>query len=316
MYIFLVGINLFLAKQIFLNPIPERSELPTSPTTPIQDDTFTHQPVRKYTTRFKVGRNVRMKAYFSWIDSIVFAYDSLIDRPLNEIVMVQANPWIISRLIQTDYYYQLRMGNQIANQRDMLVIQADDSLSIPEISTFDSIMARLNCINIDINIPEYALRILEDDVVLHEFPIRVGRKGHKFLPYLNREIHMQTMTGKGEIIQKWRDPIFTNFQTGKRYLYTRRDDDFTTRMPLIPAIIPKINGIQSNQVIHATTNPATIGKAYSHGCIGISEPSAWLIYYYTLIGTPIEFRYDLAIINEYGDSILLEDIYQLNDDFQ
>ncbi len=41
-------------------------------------------------------------------------------------------------------------------------------------------------------------------------------------------------------------------------------------MPLVLAIIPKINGIPSNQVIYATTNPSTLGQTYSQECIGIS----------------------------------------------
>ena len=76
-------------------------------------------------------------------------------------------------------------------------------------------------------------------------------------------------------------------------------------MPQIPWIETEINGVRNGQMIHPTTNPKTLGKAYSNGCIGTTEADAWIIYYYAPIGTPIEIKYDLK--NEDGKTLI--DIY-------
>lgn len=278
--------------------------------------TRSFQAESEYLVRFQIGKNVRIKEYFNWMDSLTIHYDSLTESTLSELHIVHANPWIMTRLISTDYYFQKELGNQISNQREMVILHKEDSLSIPSNYLVDSIMSRLNCIALDVNIPEYTLRILENDTILFQFPVRVGKKGQRYLPYLNREIQMETVIGEGQVIEKLRDPIFINFKTGKQYKYTQRDDGFTTRMPIVPALIPEINGLPSNQVIHATTNPITLGKPYSHGCIGIGEPAAWIAYYHCLRGTPVSFRYDLWILDDDGDSIKLEDVYELNSPLQ
>ena len=77
-------------------------------------------------------------------------------------------------------------------------------------------------------------------------------------------------------------------------------------MPRIPWIEPQIDGHRFGHMIHPTTNPKTLGKAYSNGCIGTSEADAWRIYYYAPIGTKVNFRYDLIIENERGDTIQLK----------
>lgn len=82
-------------------------------------------------------------------------------------------------------------------------------------------------------------------------------------------------------------------------------------MPIIPWIEPSINGIRYGALIHPTTNPETLGKAYSHGCVGTTEQDAWFIYYNAPIGTPVFFRYDLTVIQPSGDILFLKDIYEL-----
>ena len=80
-------------------------------------------------------------------------------------------------------------------------------------------------------------------------------------------------------------------------------------MPQIPFIETELNGLRHGQLIHPTTNPKTLRKAYSNGCIGTKEADAWVIYYYAPINTEIRIRYDLSIANEMGDIITLKDIY-------
>ncbi len=57
----------------------------------------------------------------------------------------------------------------------------------------------------------------------------------------------------------------------KQFFTTKRDDEKRTFMPLIPWIETEINGIRNGQMIHPTTNPKTLGKAYSNGCIRVRE---------------------------------------------
>ncbi len=71
----------------------------------------------------------------------------------------------------------------------------------------------------------------------------------------------------------------------------------------------EIDGHQYGQMVHPTTNPQSLGKAYSNGCIGTKEVDAWYIYYYAPIGTNVEIRYDLEVVDSKGDTLLLKDIY-------
>ena len=105
------------------------------------------------------------------------------------------------------------------------------------------------------------------------------------------------------------NPDYYNPSDGHQYYVTRRDDERITSLPQIPFIETEINGIRNGQLIHPTTNPKTLGKAYSNGCIGTKEADAWVIYYYAPIGTKINIRYDLKAKDSIGENITLKDIY-------
>ena len=83
-------------------------------------------------------------------------------------------------------------------------------------------------------------------------------------------------------------------------------------MPQIPWIETEINGVRNGQMIHPTTNPKTLGKPYSNGCIGTKEGDAWVIYYYAPIDTGIRIRYDLNVKEAKGQKEILKDIYNIN----
>jgi len=83
-------------------------------------------------------------------------------------------------------------------------------------------------------------------------------------------------------------------------------------LPQIPFLETEINGMRNGQLIHPTTNPITLEKAYSNGCIGTKEADAWVIYYYAPVGTKIAIRYDLNIKDSMGKKIVLKDIYKQN----
>ncbi len=82
-----------------------------------------------------------------------------------------------------------------------------------------------------------------------------------------------------------------------------------TKLPQIPFLETELNGFRHGQLIHPTTNPETLGKAYSNGCIGTKEADAWVLYYYAPIDTKIHIRYDLNTLDENGNTIILNDIY-------
>ena len=43
--------------------------------------------------------------------------------------------------------------------------------------------------------------------------------------------------------------------------------------------------------------------------MGTSEAAAWRIYFHAPLGTKVQYRYDLDVVNAVGDSIRLKDIY-------
>jgi L,D-transpeptidase ErfK/SrfK len=61
--------------------------------------------------------------------------------------------------------------------------------------------------------------------------------------------------------------------------------------------------------MHPTTNKSTLGKAISNGCIGMSEADAWTLYYHAPLGTPVEFRYDLHVMDSAENIQNLPNIY-------
>lgn len=194
----------------------------------------------------------------------------------------------------------------------MIVLPRASKILLPDSIKVQELLKTFSVTTIDINIPEYKLRILKDSVVCYEFPIRVGRNEKKFLEMSGRMEDLRTRTGKGTIVGHNRYPRYVNPVDNQEYEVTRRDDGKLTKLPQIPFIETELNGLRHGQLIHSTTNPETLGKAYSNGCIGTSEADAWIIYYHAPLGTNINIRYDLNIANGEGDSIRLKDIYKIN----
>ncbi len=254
---------------------------------------------------------IRIGKYFDFMDSLISTYDSMTNYTLSEHVLVNANPWIIDTLVQTDYYSMMARDSFTLDQREMIVLRPTDTLLVPDSLNAQSIMESFKKTWIDINLPEYRLRIYEDSLLLHSFPIRIGQNNRKYLKMTDRITDLKTKTGKGHIVGFKKNPAFYNPVTGRRFHYTKRDDGNTTLMPQIPWIETEINGIRNGQLIHPTTNPITLEKAISHGCIGVKEAHAWIIYYRCPLGTPIHIRYDLKIRASDGSMTELKDAYQL-----
>lgn len=254
--------------------------------------------------------DILVEDYFDFMDSVVTKYGSLTNYDLTEHILARANPWIIDTLQNTDYYRMKVRDSFVYDQRRMIALPKGNYIKIPDAVNYNEILSVFENTFIDVNIPEYKLRIYEYAILKHEFTVRVGKDEKKFLEMSGRVQDLKTKTGRGTIVGHIKNPRYVNPVNNQEYFSTKRDDGNTTKLPRIPFIVTKINGLQNGQLIHPTTNPNTLGKAYSNGCIGVKEYDAWLIYYHAPLNTKIKIRYDLDIINRKGDTILLKDIYR------
>jgi L,D-transpeptidase ErfK/SrfK len=246
------------------------------------------------------------------MDSLVKQHNTLSSYTFTEHHLVRANPWLIENLQNTDYYRMMARDSFVYNQKDLVVLEKGCMIQIPSAQKTLELENAFKRTTLDINIPEFKLRIIEDSNVLYSIPIRVGKNEKRFLKMSGKIEDLRTKTGEGVIINYIRNPRYVNPVNNHEYFVTRRDDNKLTKLPQIPFIETEINGFRYGQLIHPTTNPATLGKASSNGCIGTSEADAWLIYYYAPIGTNINIRYDLTRINTSGDTIVFKDIYTIN----
>jgi lipoprotein-anchoring transpeptidase ErfK/SrfK len=246
--------------------------------------------------KIKVEKDITIENYFQFLDSLVIKYDSITSYKLTEHLLVRANEWIINTLKNTDYYAMKEKDSFVYNQKKMVVLRKGDKLIVPNSKLANKILNTFENTKIDVNIPEFKLRIFENSKELFKFPIRVGRDEKKYLKMAGRVLDLKTKIGEGKIIKYERFPDFYNPVNGRQYYLTKRDDNKVTKLPQIPFIETEINGLRYGQLIHPTTNPNTLGKAYSNGCIGSNEGHAWVIYYYAPINTKITIRYDLEII--------------------
>lgn len=259
-----------------------------------------------------VNNDISVEFYFQYLDSIVEKYKSSTPYPFSEHVLVRANPWIIDSLINTDYYRMMNRGTFIYDQKQMVVLPKGAKIKVPSFEIANQIINSFQKTTLDINIPEFKLRIYEGAVLLYEFPIRVGKNEKKYLEMSGRIQDLRTKNGNGLIVNHNRNPRYFNPVNNHEYFVTKRDDERVTKLPQIPFIETEINGLRNGQLIHPTTNPITLGKAYSNGCIGTNESDAWIIYYYAPIGTKIKIRYDLNVSTYNGEDMVLYDIYNIN----
>jgi L,D-transpeptidase ErfK/SrfK len=253
---------------------------------------------------------VTVKHYYAFMDSLLAAYAPRVSYSLTEYIVAHANPWIIDTLVSFDYYTRQARGEFINDQKEMIVLRKGEVLLIPKAPQADSIKAMLDSTIIDVNIPEFKLRLLVNGVVKYSFPVRVGRNERKYLAMAGHEVSLRTPIGEGEIIRIAYNPAFINPADNKLYYATKRDDGKHTQLPLIPWLEPTIDGRRQGSLIHPTTNQATLGRPYSNACVGLPEGVAWIVYYNAPLGTKVRFRYQLDVVNEAGDSVKLKDIYQ------
>lgn len=259
---------------------------------------------------YPIQQDVRIGDYFNFIDTTIIEIEKTIYYKLTEHLLARANPYLINRLKSTDYYeMKNRTGAKVYNQANLLVFRAGDSLRIPSSEEAAQIFALQQTTQLDINLPEYRLRIIENGDTLFTFPIRIGQNRNRLLEAVGREVDLRTRCGRGQVAVLHRDLVHVDPVTADTFTHTRRDDGFTTRMPQIPWIEPRIDGLLRGQWIHPTTNLKTLEKPYSNGCIGVRESDAWITYFFAPVGTSVVIRYDLEIPDGQGGVRVLEDVY-------
>lgn len=237
------------------------------------------------------------------------AADTLAPYALDEYLLALANPWLIDSLAETDYYRRKERGETVYNQLDLVVLRQGDTLFLPDSTQAAALLAARAETWIDVNIPEFRLRIVAGSDTLYSFPVRVGQARTRYLATTGHPVNLRTRSGRGKIIRVNRFPIFIEPVYSKKYATKKRDDGIVTRMPRIPWLEPEINGQHLGQMIHPMPNPRTLGTAASNGCIGLHEADAWRVYYHAPLGTPVVVRYDLQIVGARGDTVMLADVY-------
>jgi len=306
---------LFLIAAIFLLSSCQAKKVDTNSVLDIEEDTLTieelveDRAIEKPKEYFKVEQKVIVKDYFQWMANVLDSLNSDRNYEIDEYALVQSNKWIIDTLRNTDYYYLKGKGILSKDPTAHTIVESGTMLLVPDSMEVVNIWKKLNEVYIDLNIPEYQMRIKQGDSILYQFTARVGRNESRFLAMAGREISLRTMPGTGTIVRINRNPTFINPKDNKRYKVTRRDDQVVTALPNIPWIEPEINGIRYGHLIHPTTNLETLGKASSNGCIGLRESDAWTVYFYAPLGTEIVIRYDLEVKNEADSVITLKNIY-------
>jgi L,D-transpeptidase ErfK/SrfK len=252
---------------------------------------------------------VKIEDYFKVMESLVRQYSSMLTYPVSEHLIIRKNPWVIDSLAATDYYRLKERGIISLDPKKLPIFTPGQFLVIPDSLAVDSLNSVFKQTYLDLNIPEFKLRVMQSGRLIHEFPVRVGRNESRHLAMAGRVMNLRTHTGEGVILRYIKDPDFINPVDNRIYHVTRRDDGVVTALPNIPWLETEINGIRYGQLIHPTTNIETLGKAYSNGCIGTSEAAAWYLYYHAPPGTRIVIRYDLDIIDNEGNAIKLPNIY-------
>lgn len=144
---------------------------------------------------------------------------------------------------------------------------------------------------IDINIPEYKLRLYADDVLIATYPIAVGKS---VTPSILGDFQIATIV---------KDPTW--YPQGKDPVPPGEDN------PLGPWWL----GLNyPGYGIHGNNSPTSIGKAQSKGCIRMRNEDVEYLAGKVQKGTPVRLRYEPLVVS-FEDSLfkvaVFEDLYDL-----
>ena len=302
----------FLVAFFFFACKPGPSEKTTESTSTVDEPVVAPPlPSRNCTFTDSLGHPVMIGQWFKFLDSLAAHYDSLLPYPVTAYQILHANPWVMDTLSHSDYDYQLKRDSVVMDNRKWIVLRPGQRLCIPDSNEAKHLQGHLDSILLDVNIPEFRMRIMKGNDTLYSFPVRVGQVRVRHLDLAGGMTDLRTNIGEGHIVRIETNPYFLNPVDGKHFTTTKRDNGIRTEMPLIPWIEPEINKTRYGDMIHPTTNPITLGKAYSNGCVGTLEEDAWRVWYFAPVGTRVRIRYDLEQVQANGDTIHFKDVYNM-----
>jgi hypothetical protein len=143
-------------------------------------------------------------------------------------------------------------------------------------------------LHIVINIPACRLYVARGETLECSYPIAVGRA---WTP---------TPRGAYRILQKTIDPTWA--PRGRRPVPPGPGNPLGHRWMRIS---------EDGYGIHATNEPASIGRPRSHGCIRMTRDDAEELFARVSLGTPVEIVYELEGYDDSGEPVRYPDVYGL-----
>lgn len=137
--------------------------------------------IAKKSIELRINEDVPINSYFKWMDSIVAVHNQTHNYDIDEYLIVHNNPWIIDTLAHTDYYYLMDRGIFNEDSQSLIALKKDQVLVIPDSLQTQELKAQLDATSLELNIPEFRLRIIQNENELYKFPVRVGKVGKKYL---------------------------------------------------------------------------------------------------------------------------------------
>lgn len=138
-----------------------------------------------------------------------------------------------------------------------------------------------------INIPSRTLWLYYGDKIDRWYPVGVGRGG------------FATPVGMHKVTRMVKNPVWEHPYKPAGAIRIGPG----VRNPLGTRWIGFRNYKGGEYGIHGTDNPSSVGRFVSHGCIRMRTPDAEELFKLVEVGTPVEIRYDLALIRRHGDRI-------------
>ncbi len=144
-------------------------------------------------------------------------------------------------------------------------------------------------VRVEINIPEFTLRVFRDDEVIRTFPVGVGRPG------------FPTPVGSFRVISKVEHPVWENpyLGPGVKRIGAGAENPLGTRWIGFHATE------QGEYGMHGTDSPETVGKLSSHGCIRMRIPDAEALYQLVSVGTPVRITYETHRLESRDGQLIL-----------
>lgn len=117
----------------------------------------------------EITKPVRIREYFGYMDSLLAVYAPAAPYPLTGHVLVHANPWILDSLVASDYERLIQKDSFLYDQREWIVLAEGRELLLPDSTTGAAIRDHLGTFRLDVNIPEFRLRMYSGPSVLYSF---------------------------------------------------------------------------------------------------------------------------------------------------